>query len=71
MKLLGLGCALVLGINSIHVQQTEHKGDYSIVPNWQSVCMDLGNSVCGIFDRDCCVGGNFRCNKTLTSSSCY
>ena len=39
MKLLGLGCALVLGINSIHVQEIEHKGDYSIVPNWQYVCM--------------------------------
>ena len=64
MKLLGLGCALVLGINSIHVQQTEHKGDYSIVPNWKQVCRQLHHGICGIFDKDCCIADH--CYSILT-----
>jgi hypothetical protein len=54
MKLLGLGCALVLGASGIHVQEMEHKTDYSSIPNWKEFCTSQGYTLCGYISKDCC-----------------
>ena len=40
MKVVGLACALALGVNSINVREEQHEGTYSLA-NWQQVCVAL------------------------------
>ena len=53
MKVVGLACAIALGVNSVHVREEQHEIDYSRVPNWQRVCSDLHYIICGFIDKDC------------------
>jgi hypothetical protein len=60
MKLLGLCCALVLGINSIHIREENHLDDFSIVPgDWKAACFRHGGTnICGLNNSNkyCCKG---------------
>ena len=60
MKLVGLVCAVAVGVNSVHVREEQHEGDYSRVPNWQRVCRALNYGICGIRDKDCCSFPNVK-----------
>ena len=53
MKVVGLACALALGVNSINVREEQHEGTYSLA-NWQRYCVALNYGVCGFIDKDCC-----------------
>lgn len=62
MKIAAIALGLFIGANSVHVKYESHQLDYSGLPNWQNLCNGVGGRVCGLIDKDCCLGGCTRDN---------